>query len=97
MRANLASGAVLEEALDDLERVVAAAQLEEDLGRGAESLDGVVDVLDPHERLRQAQVRERVLRVEVDDLAEDVDGVAIAPGTLVAGGHLVVGGERRRW
>ncbi len=40
------------------------------------------------------QVRERVLRIEVDDLLEDVDGVAIAPGALEARRHLVVGGER---
>ncbi len=87
-------GAVLEEALDHLERVVAPAQLEEDLRRRAEALDGAVDVLHPHERLGEAQVRERVLRVEVDDLAEDVDGVAIAAGALVARGHLVVRRER---
>ena len=43
----LGVGAVLEQPLDDLERVVAPAQLEEDLGRGAEALEGVVDVLAP--------------------------------------------------
>ena len=54
----------------------------------------LVDVLHAHERLGEAQVRERVLRVEVDDLAEDVDGVAVAACALVARRHLVVGGER---
>src|SRR5262249_47623467 len=87
-------GAVLEQALDDLQRVVAPAEAHEDVGRGAELLDGGVDVLDPHERLSKAEVRERVLRVELDDLAEDVDRVAIAVRALVPRRHLVVGGER---
>ncbi len=87
-------GAVLEEPLHHLERVVAPPELEQDLRRGAEALEGAVDLLHPHERLGEAEVRERVLRVEIDDLAEDVDGVPIPPGALVAGGYFVVGGER---
>jgi hypothetical protein len=81
---------VLEQPLDDLERVLLAPQLEQDLGGGAEALDRVVDVLDPQERLAEPEVRERVLRIEVDDLAEDVDRVALPSGALEPGRYFEI-------
>ena len=85
---------VLEQALDDLERLVAAAELEQDLRRLAELLDRAVDVAHAHVRVGEAQERERVRRVEVGYLAEDVDDVALATGSGEARRQLVVRRER---
>ncbi len=85
---------VLEDALDDPQRIVLPADLEEDLGRDGELLGRAVEVADARIGVGQPQVRDRVRRIERDDLLEDVDGVAVAPDDLEAGGHLVVVGER---
>ena len=53
-----------------------------------------VDVLGARERLGEAQVGQGVGRVELDDLAEDVDGLLVAVLALQAGRHLVERGER---
>ena len=58
------------------------------------SSDRAVDVLHARERLGEAQVRERVRRIELDDLAEDVDRLAVAVLALQARRDLVERGER---
>ena len=58
------------------------------------SSDRAVDVLRAREGLGEAQVRQRVGRVELDDLAEDVDRLPVAVLALQARRHLVERGER---
>jgi hypothetical protein len=87
-------GLVVEEPLDDLERVFFASELRE-LARGdSELAHGAVDVFRARERLGEAQVRQRVGRVEVDDAAEDFDGLLVAVLALQARGHFVERRER---
>lgn len=87
-------GLVVQEALDDLQRVLAAPELHELPGGDAELADRALGVLRARERLGQAQVRQRVGRVELDDLAEDLDGLRVAVLALQARGDLVERGER---
>ena len=87
-------GLVVQQALEDLERVVAPAQLDELPGGDAELEHRAVDVLRARERLGEAQVRQRVGRVELDDLAEDLDGFLVAVLALQARRHLVERRER---
>jgi hypothetical protein len=87
-------GAVVEQALEDLERVVVPAELDEDVGRDRKLLDRAVGVLHARQRLREPQVRQRIGRIELDELAEDVDRVAIAPRLLQPRRDLVVRRER---
>ena len=85
---------MVEQALDDLERVVAAAELHELPGGDPELEHRAVDVLRARQRLGQAQVRQRVGRIEIDDLAEDLDGLLVAVLPLEARRDLVERGER---
>jgi len=85
---------VVEQALEDLQRVVAAPQLEQLRGGGAELLDRRVHVLDARERLGEAQVGQGIGGIELDDLPEDVDRLAVALLALQACRDLVEGGER---
>ena len=59
----------MQQPLENFERVFVALELEQDLGRGREVLDGVVDVLHPRVGFGQAQMREGIGGVELDDLA----------------------------
>ena len=71
---------VLKQALDDLEGVVTPPELGELRGGDRELGHRAVGVLGARERLGQAQVRQGVGRVELDDLAEDFDGFRVASG-----------------
>ncbi len=84
----------VQDALDHLERVVTPLEAQQQLCSGPKRLDRFVEALDAATRFRQAQMRQRVLRVEPDHLAEDFDRFAIATRTLQARRHFVVGGER---
>ena len=55
---------------------------------------GAVGVLRARERLGEAQVGQRVGRIELDDLAEDLDGLGVAVLALQARRDLVERGER---
>jgi hypothetical protein len=86
-------GAVMEQALDDLQRIIPAAETNE-LRRGeAELGDRGLVVLHSRQRLGEAQVGERVGGIELDDLAEDVDRFLVLVLPLEAGRHFVEGGE----
>ncbi len=87
-------GAVVEQALEDLERVVSATELDEQRGGLAELRHCAVGVPRAREGLGEAQVRDRVRRIERDDLAEDVERLGVALLTLVARRDLVERGER---
>ena len=69
------------------------AELEHDASGLTEALDGVVDLAEARSRIGDAQVSDRVLWVEIDDLLEDVERVAFTPLLTQARGHFVVGGE----
>ncbi len=85
-------GLVMEEPLDHLERVVPPPQAHE-LRRGEPELgDGGVEVLHARKRLRQAEVRQRIRRIELDNLPEDVDRLLVYVLPVQARSHLV---ERR--
>ena len=84
-------GLLHEQAVEDLEGVVAAPELGEQARGGAELGDRAVDVLRPQQRLGQAQVGQRVRRVELDDLAEDVERLAVAALLLQTRRDLVEG------
>ena len=79
----------MKEAIEHLQCVVDAAHLDELTGRHAELADGVVVVLRSREGLRQPQVRERVIGVELDDLAEDLDRLLVPVLALEARRHFV--------
>ncbi len=77
-----------------LERVVAPPELRE-LRRGEPELgDRAVVVLHAREGLGQAQVRQRIGRIELDDLPEDLDGLLVLVLALQARRDLVERGER---
>ncbi len=86
-------GLVVEEPLEDLDRVVLAAELRELAGGDGELADRVVDLLGARQRFGQAEVRERVGRVEIDDLAEDLDRLVVAVLALEARRDLVERGQ----
>ena len=94
MRACDVSALVLQQALDDLERVVAPPEPHELPGGDPELDHRAVDVLDARQRLGKAQVRQRVGRIELDNLAKDLDGLRVAVLALQAGGDLVERRER---
>ena len=85
--------AQIEQAVEDLERVVGPAQLHHDFCRSPESFDGLVDVAQTGARVRHPQVRDRVRRVKFHHLFEDVEGVAFTSVLAQPGGHLIVGGQ----
>ena len=90
----LGIGLVMEQALEHLQRVVAPANPRELRGGGLELVDGALDVLHARERFGEPQVRERIGRIELDDLPEDVDRFLIFLLPLQARRDLVEGGER---
>ena len=94
MRACVGVGLVVEQALDHLERVVAPTEPDELRRREAELGHRRLGVLHARERFGQAEVREGVGRVELDDLPEDVDRLRVLALPLKARRHLVEGGER---
>ncbi len=87
-------GAVVEESLENFERVVAATELDEESGGLSELADGAVGVTRTRERFGESQVRQRIRRVERDDLAEHVERFLIALLTREAHRDFVERGER---
>ncbi len=87
-------GLVMEKPLENLERVFTAAQFDELAGCDGELEHRPVGIFRSRQRLGQPQVRQRVGRVEVDDLAEHLDGFLIAILALEARRDLVEGGQR---
>ncbi len=86
-------GLMMKQPLNHLERVVAATELRQLPRRDGELRHGSVAVLGMRERFGEAQVRQRIGRVELDDFAEDFDGFVVAALPLQPRGHLV---ERRQ-
>src|ERR1051325_7358133 len=84
----------MQDALDDLERVVAPLEADQELSRRPERVDRVVHRLDAATGFREAQVRQRIGLVESDHAPEYVDGVAIPPRALQSYRGLVVRRER---
>jgi hypothetical protein len=85
---------VLEQALEHLERIVVPAELDHDVGRLAEALHRLAHVTEPRVGVGHPQVRDRVLRIEVEHLLEDVERIALASLLPQPRRHLVVGGQR---
>jgi hypothetical protein len=85
---------VMEQALDDLERIVPAAEANELRRRETELGDRGLVVLHARERFGEAEVGEWVGRIELDDPPEDVDRLLVLVLPLELGRHLVEGGER---
>jgi hypothetical protein len=83
---------VVQEAVDHLQGVVSTAELHQLTGRQSELGDSAVDVLRAREGFGKTQMRKRIGRVEVDNLAEDVDRLFLATLALQARRDLV---ERR--
>src|SRR5438552_16220710 len=84
----------MENALDDLQRIVAAVQANQKLGSGPERVDRLVDRLDAATGLREAEMRQRIRRIERDHSPEHIDGVSVPAVALQSGCDLVVRGER---
>ena len=70
--------AEMQDALDTLSASSRRCRFNSELGRRPERVDRLVQRLDAAAGLGEAQVRQRVGRVELDHLAEDLDRVAIA-------------------
>jgi hypothetical protein len=84
----------MQDSFDHPQGVVVATEIEQQLGGRPERFDGFVDVLHATARLGQAQVRQRIGRVELDHLAEDVDRLAVARVLLQATRDFVVRRQR---
>ena len=82
-------GAVVQQPLEHLERVVAAPEAQQHVDGGAEAGDRVADLADARVGLGEAQVREGVARVELDDLAVDLARFALLAQGDQARGDLV--------
>lgn len=83
-----------QKALQDTQSVIWTLQIEQNARGGPERGDSGIDVGNATAGLGQAQMRQRVFRVQLDGLAQDLDGFAVATEGLIIRGDFVVGDER---